>query len=286
MTNRSPALNRKPLNEPGFRNEESRRLKKSKLCFNITNMFFFGICIVLFVVGILYVTGFNYEYSFTRFSTTLMAGFFIAFSLVILALSIINVLFIQKEKHLLLLISSSIILLLFITLFGLGIWGASVANDEQSLKFEMQNDMIYTIRRFEERDVLRYETMKLNWLQTTFSCCGIQSSSDWRSYFLYGGQFFQSPQYNDQWNIKNNMPYMDNVPDSCCIYQRPNCGKNHYSMNQNMVINTRGCLNILYDKLIRDLLFVSGLSIGVSALGFLLWIIILILFFLHRRVDL
>lgn len=103
-----------------------------------------------------------------------------------------------------------------------------------------------TLQWYEESRATSYATAKIDWLQTTYTCCGLESSQDWRAFYLYGRgsgagpdlhlnqhhpneNFFGTPlQLQQQGNVYSglhanpfsasiNSKYIDQVPDSCCV---------------------------------------------------------------------
>jgi hypothetical protein len=253
--------------------------KRSKILIYIINMTYFALSILLFTLGVLYLTGFSYQYSVTRFSTSVVGGVFVGISIIVFLLSILNVIFMNANRQVLVFASSVLILILFIILFGFGIWGLVASSDEASLAEEIRYDLTETIRRYEERNLDRYETRKMNWIQTKFNCCGIHTYNDWRSFYLYGGQTFGSA-YVDQWTVNNNLPYIDHVPDSCCINRMPNCGKQFYNnmnpqaLDRDRIIYTRGCLYNFLAYFTKDIMFLSILSSCIASLAMVLWVVL------------
>ena len=77
-----------------------------------------------------------------------------------------------------------------------------------------------------------------NSVQHTSQCCGVENYTDWKN-----SAYFNS----------------NNVPDSCCIVQKINCGKNLPVLPSQIkeVIYTRGCLN--------EISFESNYFISLSA---------------------
>jgi hypothetical protein len=84
-------------------------------------------------------------------------------------------------------------------------------------------------------------------------------------------------QYVDPWTINNNLPYMDDVPDSCCVDMKPGCGKRRqlsnvgvntaYNMQQYLgpveysaMIYPRGCLQEYITQFKRDMNFLAPLA--------------------------
>lgn len=281
------------VNKIHSHNEEARPASSvSKLILYFINMIFFGVAILLFVVGIAYLTAYRYDYSFTSFSVNFIAGFFIAFSILLVAFATLNVIAIQTNKNIVLIMSSAFILILVISLFGIAIWGL-VASTDDNLGEEIRKNMDLTLQGYRDNERDRFETLKFDWIQTRFNCCGINSYSDWRAFFLYGGSY-KPVNYINQWSINNNLPYTDSVPDSCCVNKMYNCGKqyrnpasydnNNYNQNSyqgynsyqlDSQINVKGCLSIYLAQFSKDIVFLAGLAMGTSSLCLVIWFLLL-----------
>jgi hypothetical protein len=294
LNNQNPlTINREKVHKIESHNSDARSFKKSKLIIYLVNMIYFGIAILLFVVGITYLTGYRYDYSFTTFSTTFISGIFVAFSIILVGLAVLNVVSVQSGRQLILIISSFIMLLFFIALFIIAIWGL-VASTRDNLDDEVRENMYTTARKYDERDSYRFETLKMDWLQSRFNCCGIVSYSDWRALFLYGGEY--KPINFNQWDINNKLPYVDNVPDSCCVNRMYNCGKNYrnpppsngmiyynnYNYNMGNQIYMKGCHDIFINVFLRDIVFLAGLAMGTSSLCLVLWFLLVCVYIVNR----
>jgi hypothetical protein len=293
-------INREKVHKIESHNQDALSFKKSKLIIYLVNMIYFGIAILLFVVGITYLTAYSYDYSFTAFSTSFISGIFIAFSIVLIALATLNVISVQSGRQTILIISTFVMLIFFVALFCIAIWGL-VASTRDNLNDEARDNMLSTVRRYDERDQNRFETLKFDWLQTRFNCCGINTYSDWRAFFLYGGEYKPINFVSNQWDINNKLPYIDNVPDSCCTIKMYNCGKqyrnqapsnnmmpgyqnynynNNYNMNNH--INMKGCLDSFLTQFLKDIVFLAGLAMGTSSLCLLLWFLLACVYLVNR----
>lgn len=251
------------------KSNDSKEQRQYRLINNTLNMICFGMSIILVIIGILYLTSFKFEYSFNQFSPTLIAGLFVGLGLFVLILTICNIFLIQLDRPIFLLVSFLLIALVFLALVNVGIWGL-VVSEETSLYEETKKSMNEQFKLYDERKKENYYTMKIDWIQQNFNCCGIQAYSDWRSILVLGstGQF-QSVNFVNQWMVNNNLPYMDDVPDSCCINKIFNCGKissNNFQPNdRNRIIYTMGCLESYMNKYHKHIIFLAGLTVGVSA---------------------
>lgn len=311
---------------------DQRVLTKSRMLISAINMLFFGISLLLFIIGIFFLTIYMYDFAFTEFNTTLVAGLFIGLGVIVIALTIINLILVQSGRNQVVLLSSTLIVLMFMALLGIGIWGLAVSTDEDNLRESVRNNILNAIGRYDETKKYRYETMKIDWLQERFNCCGISSYNDWKSFYLYGGlggaggggMYANKPvNWINQWSVNGNLPYVDNVPDSCCVSKQFNCGKQYFnnlnnninygnnfntlnnnpnninipgvynsqnnynyrqnSINRNMMINTNGCLDTFLQRFNRDILFLSALCVAASLLVIILYVILLFGFFFIKK---
>jgi hypothetical protein len=284
-----PLLREINMNSQKNHEENNESGKRSKILIYMINMVYFALSILLLVVGISYLTVFGTEYPLTRFSTTMCGAVFIVVGTFVGLLSILNVVFMNANRQTLVFVASVVIFILFIGLLAIGIWGCVVNSDQDSLSEEIRWDLMQTMRYYEERSYERYETRKITYLQTKYNCCGLQSYSDWRAFYLYGGQVF-AVSYIDQWTVNNNLPYVDYVPDSCCINKQPGCGKQFYnnlnptSFDRERIINTRGCISQYMIYLNKDIQFLSIFLVVISSVAIVLWAVLVFVYVsLHMK---
>lgn len=188
-----------------------------------------------------------------------------------------------------------------------------------SLRDWIRLNFIDTLQYYEESRPQNYATAKIDWLQTTYTCCGLESSQDWRIYYLYGRgsgagadqnlyqhhpneNFFGTPmQLQQKGNIFSglfanpfsasiNSKFMDTVPDSCCVRRYFNCGKegnrvpdagNMYGRNYH--IYTQGCFSWYIPRIQRDYIFIAGFSLGLSIIGLVFSLVFIGLFFFLKK---
>lgn len=161
--------------------DSSESFLKQRLLIFIFSGILMAICFVLLIVGIVYLTGNFYPFSFTRFSTTLVAGLFIAFSIVIMAMVVANIYLVVSGRDQLVGLTTVVSVVLLTVLFAIGIWGLSVATGQTFVQTVRQG-MSDTIQGYEFNYPDHYSTRKFDWLQRTFNCCGIDSYQDWKGY--------------------------------------------------------------------------------------------------------
>ena len=136
----------------------------------IINVFYFGLGVIMFVIGILYLTSYFYEHSFSKFNPTVVAGIFVPFGAIIALLALVNITCVMiafcwrkpityldgiRESNetpfimgLIIAFCSGFILILLIILLAIGIWGLSVYSNRHLLTNEVSNNM--------ERATLKY----------------------------------------------------------------------------------------------------------------------------------
>ena len=238
----------------------------------IVNLIYLAFGVSMLIIGIIYSTMYEYEYSFTVYNTTVVSIIFIVFGSLIIFLSIQNIFFFYIKGKLLLFLaalSTVLILLLFLALLGIGIWGLIVSTDSDSYSDEVRASMIRATHNNGNSDKNSYLTM--DWIQSNFKCCGIHSYRDWTTYL---GPYD---------NIKNDCY----VPDSCCISPGVNCGRPYGEScdNPDTIIYTNGCLNSYIIRLVNDYLFLAAYSVSISGFSIILWIIyiVLLLVLRHRK---
>ena len=93
---------------------------KERLVVFVFSGLLLAICIVFLIVGIVYLTGNFYQYSFTRFSTTLVAGLFIAFGVVMIGLVVLNVYLVSIGRGRLVAFTTILSVVLLTVLFAIG----------------------------------------------------------------------------------------------------------------------------------------------------------------------
>ena len=149
----------------------------------------------MFVTGILYLTVDFYQYTFSEFNTTVVTAILVSFGVVIANLALVNILLLlillcrENSKYpdddyknrnsnskssfymgILITFCSGLILILFIILLAIGIWGL-VLYSNGSLNSEVRNNFINAIRNYVIGGI-NDQTQKIDWLQSTFECCG------------------------------------------------------------------------------------------------------------------
>jgi hypothetical protein len=178
-------------------NDEQKYPRSVQILTSIINMVYFGLGIAMLAVGILYLSVYKYDYSFTSFNPTLMSGIFISFGIIIMALAILNIVLIQLNQNKIFLIvigiSSLSILVLFIVVISLSIWGLSIqGTDVQgSLSNEARLNILHAIKNFDYNSPNQYENKAINYLQSTFKCCGIDQSIGKKINILFSNFYFK-----------------------------------------------------------------------------------------------
>ncbi len=145
---------------------------KTSVILNLINMFVLGFGLTLFVVGLLYLTVYRYEYSFTIFSIDMMAGIFLTSGIIMIFFSIIAVFLIKPyEQPHLVVIYSFVTFVLFLLLFLLGVIGISM-NANGDFDTQIKDNMQYVANRYDLNNQYRHESKKMDWAQQRWKCCG------------------------------------------------------------------------------------------------------------------
>jgi hypothetical protein len=190
--------------------------RKTRYAIWAVNALIFSISLTLIVIGVLYLTVYLYPFSFTSFSISLVAGLFIAIGVCVLFLCGFNLILTQKNRNKLVLVNTALIVILYGVILAIGIWGLYLSSYRYMVKESIMKNILQTLNGYDEKQVHKYETMKINWLQSTFRCCGLYSYQDWQSFYLYGGVvgagggpvFDNHPiAWVDKLSVNNNLPY-------------------------------------------------------------------------------
>ena len=234
-----------------------------------------GFSFVLFIIGVLYLSAYGYGtgYTFTSYSPTLLAGFYIAIGVVVFFLAVANIISLLIEKSIFFLFSSLLFIICFLILIILGIYGLAVVNNGQ-LQSDIFNGMKTSLSCYQEANTNKEDTARINWLQSTYRCCGIYTPNDWNLYYTnclgnlaYTGNAAPS-------TSANSLVTVNYVPDSCCITPAFNCGKllyNSYSsQNPWLYIYTTGCLNAYDQKVAPDVTVLAALALTIGIICLLI----------------
>ena len=257
-----------------------------KLYLFFCNFVFLGISIVLFVFGILYLTKFKHEYDFTQYSISFIAGFFVAVGAIGFIFILMNFFACCYNRSILIIFTTLAIILLFIVILMIGIISLSV-NQEENLSLEIAGNMAELIRNYDEKNSKKLETVKMDYLQQKFQCCGITEPQDWRLYYIQFNATF-STTYPGQ--TLRDQPFYEYVADSCCIDMGRDCGKRFNAYTDDLVkknyIFIKGCQRLYQNVLSEDLNFLGGLSVILSVVALILqaWLIVFYVY-IRKRSD-
>ncbi len=267
-----------------YSSDSSGTPKKPAILYNMLNTLTFGIGLCLFIIGIVYLSLYRYEYSLTMLSIDLISGFYLAIGITLILLTTLRIVYIKKMQIQvnLALVLAIVLMAFFILLLVLGSVGLSMMNNDQFLH-EARSNLETTARRYDESSTFKHETKKINYIQQRFNCCGVDSFDSWKS--LHSHRNPNMPiRFIDKQNSENNFAYRDDVPDSCCIQQTPGCGKQTYTWgrDRSTVVNVRGCLSIYLRYFSNDLTFLCSLAI---TSGVVFFITSLALIFVYMRLK-
>lgn len=149
-----------------------------------------------------YLTTYKHDYSFTSYSTNMMAGFFVAIGIVTLGLSLFA-LFVLKPfgSPLVAMLLAGWVIVVFFWLFISGVVGLGMSATGQ-FNTAIRNNIQQTAQQYDEKAITKQQTRMINWLQSRFECCGLDSFTDWRTLVMVGG--FQNP--NPNLNLNQGYP--------------------------------------------------------------------------------
>lgn len=173
----------------------------------IINTFFFGFGVAMFVIGVLYLTSYFYEYTFSKFNPTVVAAIFVPFGTVIAFLALISIICVlivfcrtkqtsylddsaRKSNKLSFIMGivvafcSVFILILFIVLLAIGIWGLVVYSNGQSLRNEVSNNFYNAGQNYMvngDNDA----TKGIDWVQNKVYFCFFKILSSFKPEFIY-----------------------------------------------------------------------------------------------------
>lgn len=232
---------------------------------SLSNMFSFGFGLLQFILGIVYLSVYNYKYSLTTFSIDLIAGFMLTTGLIVITLCTVRLFLKAPKTQLALALTLAAFLLAFFILYLiLGSIGLSMNNNDQ-FKREARTNIKVTARQYSESQKDRIATKKMDWLQMRFNCCGIDNQHDWKALYDYRNPY-QPISYYDKQAYQHNRPYTSDVPDSCCKVPRSQCGKqgNFYGRDRSDFLFEEGCLHKYMGEFERDIRFLCGLAIATS----------------------
>ena len=185
----------------------------------LANTFAFGFGLLQFILGIVYLSIYRYEYSLTVFSIDLIAGFMLTSGIITISLCLVRM-FLKKPKEQLglALLLAGFLLLFFLLYLILGSIGLSMLDNEQFDR-EARVNIMYTARHYDELQREKIFTLKMDWLHQRFNCCGIDTLNDWKALYDYRNPY-QPISYYDKQAYQHNRPYTSDVPDSCCKNKR------------------------------------------------------------------
>ena len=185
------------------------------------------------------------------------------------------------------------------------------SHESQTYISKVRQNIYNTAKYYSSGNPNSYASMAINWLQSTFHCCGIDSTQDWRIFYslMFQQQATNGGYFPNQYNLNYNQQLTSTVPDTCCVNSYPNCGQltniyqqaqpqyggliygsGGYGSNQYLGqypssygnIYTQGCLKPYITRYQTDLVFVAAYCFGVSTVGALVCIVYVALFFYFK----
>lgn len=142
-------------------------LKRLRLLIYLFCGLLFGLSLLLLIVGIIYLSIYFYQYSFTEFSTTLVAALFVTFSGLIIIIIGANIFLALTSRIQIVLFTTIFVLLLFLVLVGIGIWGLVISVGYDDLSSLVKQNILDTVKIYDPTQPNTCQaTSKIDWLQS------------------------------------------------------------------------------------------------------------------------
>lgn len=241
---------------------------KEEIQFDYMKYVLSGFCFILFTLSILYLvlsfmnftfdTKENYDSLITLNSIPMLNLCIKLTSILTIILSTICLIGLYKENEKYFKLSLIILLIILIIDFYGVITGHLFYSKLQDRDM-IYNNLEHTFNEIYDNDTNNQISIDINKLQSNEKCCGISYYYSWLNSKWRQNELIQSStssltesntqRHNRSPNIwKNTTPRK--VPDSCCIYKKPYCGRNTSKNNiyRESRYNSGGCL----DKLLNN----------------------------------
>ena len=154
------------------------------------------------------------------------------------------------------------LVLAFIALTTLGIWGLIITTNG-SLKDQTRSEILASIDQYNDSDHNSIYVREIDWLQTRFQCCGLNSSEDWANRNFTENVAIELNDKTRSDFINRNQSLYD-VPDSCCLNATKGCGLQFPMIEQ---INQNGCFEPFFRFLSNDMKIICGIACALSSLS-------------------
>jgi hypothetical protein len=207
--------------------EEWKNLRRTELILNFVNMVSFGSGMILLTFGILYLTVYKFEYSMTDLGPTLFSAFCVSFGAIQMIVAILCHFtlksYVTPHWHLVYALYNLFMFMFFFIISLIAL--IRLSNGE--FMNESRQDMFRFMSAFDEINTNSRSTRRVNWLHQRFHCCGVDAFTDWNAILRAGGRYMPVQfvgQYNHQRPYDMNVPFVDDIPDSCCVNYFHNCG--------------------------------------------------------------
>lgn len=237
--------------------------KTHRLCFTyviVTSTF-------LFILSGYYLVLDGNKFEFNYFSLTAIAFSFIILTFLAVTLNVFAFLAAKRTEYVSLITVTAFLYIIFILVLIISLFGLIYVNTQHEYADDIKMNMIKAMNQYKESAKNKCETLKFNWLQMRFNCCGVEKYSDWKTHLHTENAIYKPT---------NLSVYIDDVPDTCCKLKFKNCGK-VYSDDKDKLIHLDGCFTKYVTSSIRKLnrAFTVGfivsltniLSIGILTVG-------------------
>jgi hypothetical protein len=224
----------------------------------------------LALIGILFHSFYKYDQVFIYYKMNTFSVFLFVIGLLLVILSLIGCISVLPSCVNSMMVACYIFGL-FVTSISLASYGAAIYAqfNNKSLLIQLTNEMNNTFKIYDEKKKGLFETEQIDYLQRQFKCCGLYSYKYWDK--QSGKALDASATIGVPILNKNELLlYADQIafdlPDTCCIKESENCGKDFRRL---ATVYMKGCFEPLWLYLSNRLLFMCYVSIGMAVLIFL-----------------
>jgi hypothetical protein len=200
--------------------------------------------------GLLFLTIFRYKYEFNNLRSILIyASLFLIFGVILIVLSVRSI---ENRPKVFAIFYLAILSFILIVLVAYTIFSSTILLNGKITRLIRKN-MRDAIKKYNfEDDDYNWETKAMDWTQAKFSCCGVQSYTDWSKLDTKSESLIE-------FALSTNPSTIVNVPDSCCFNSLiVKCGRRY---PKSSYINLNGCYDRYYSRYSKELRIFIGFAV-------------------------
>ena len=126
-------------------------LRLCKIALNVINLVVFGLASVFCILGILYLSTFRYEYSFSVYSVRSLAISFVVIGAALLTAAVFGILTAKRRNPAFAGAYAFALSAILCACLAIAIWGI-VVDAEKTIYHRVRSNMFQTLARYDERD--------------------------------------------------------------------------------------------------------------------------------------